>query len=58
MAYKNAVLEDKALQDALSGIHPKFGDLCTRVAGEVWGQPLISQNPAAALTSPAVAIQR
>jgi alkylhydroperoxidase/carboxymuconolactone decarboxylase family protein YurZ len=44
MAYKNAVLEDKALQDALSGIHPKFGDLCTRVAGEVWGGPLISQK--------------
>ena len=31
MAYKNAVLEDKALQDALTGLHPKFGDLGTRV---------------------------
>jgi len=50
MAYKNAVLEDKALRDALSGIHPKFGDLCTRVAGEVWGQPLISQKIKAFIT--------
>src|SRR5262249_4773353 len=42
--FTNAVLEDKALQAGLSSIHPKFGDLCTRVAGEVWGQPLVSQK--------------
>jgi 4-carboxymuconolactone decarboxylase len=41
MAYNNAVLDDKELQQALRSIHPKFGDLCTRVAGEVWGLPLI-----------------
>ena len=44
MAMTNAVLEDKALQAALTGIHPKFGDLCIRVAGEVWGQPLVDQK--------------
>jgi 4-carboxymuconolactone decarboxylase len=50
MAFKNAVLEDKDLQNALSGIHPKFGDLCTRVAGEVWGLPLIDQKTKALIT--------
>jgi 4-carboxymuconolactone decarboxylase len=50
MAYKNAVLEDKDLQNALNGIHPKFGDLCTRVAGEVWGLPLIDQKTKALIT--------
>jgi len=50
MAYENAVLDDKALRDALTGIHPKFGDLCTRVAGEVWGQPLIDQKVKAFIT--------
>ena len=44
MAFTNAVLEDKALQAALSSIHPAFGDLCTRVAGEVWGKPLVDQK--------------
>jgi 4-carboxymuconolactone decarboxylase len=44
MAFKNAVLDDKALQDGLSSINPKFGELCTRVAGEVWGLPLIDQK--------------
>ena len=44
MAYKNAVLDDKELQEALSSINPKFGDLCTRVAGEVWGKPLVDQK--------------
>ena len=44
MAYKNAVLDDKALQEGLESINPKFGDFCTRVAGEAWarnysGQP-------------------
>jgi 4-carboxymuconolactone decarboxylase len=50
VAFKNAVLEDKALQAALNGIHPKFGDLCTRVAGEVWGKPLIDQKTKAFIT--------
>ena len=44
MSFQNAVLDDKALQDGLSSINPKFGDLCTRVAGEVWGLPLIDQK--------------
>ena len=34
IAYKNAVLDDKELQEGLKGINPKFGDLCTRDAGE------------------------
>src|SRR5262245_23343321 len=50
VAFKNAVLEDKALQAALSGIHPKFGDLCTRVASEVWGEPLVDQKTKAFIT--------
>ncbi|WLT36941.1 hypothetical protein NON20_12725 [Synechocystis sp. B12] len=32
--FKNAVLDDKDLQAGLSGINPKFGDFCTRVAGK------------------------
>jgi alkylhydroperoxidase/carboxymuconolactone decarboxylase family protein YurZ/catechol 2,3-dioxygenase-like lactoylglutathione lyase family enzyme len=40
----NAVLDDKELQAALKGINPKFGDFCTRVAGEAWGLPLIDQK--------------
>jgi 4-carboxymuconolactone decarboxylase len=50
MAYKNAVLDDKELQRGLSSINPKFGDLCTRVAGEVWGLPLIDQKTKALIT--------
>jgi 4-carboxymuconolactone decarboxylase len=50
MTFRNAVLDDKDLQTGLSGIHPKFGELCTRVAGEVWGQPLISQKTKALIT--------
>ena len=46
----NAVLDDPGLQAALSGIHPAFGDLCTRVAGEVWGKPLIDQATKALIT--------
>lgn len=49
-APKNAVLDDKGLQEALNGINPKFGDLCTRVAGEVWGKPLIDQKTKALVT--------
>lgn len=46
----NAVLNDTALQQALKNVHPAFGDLCTRVAGEVWGQPLIDQSTKALIT--------
>lgn len=48
--YKNAVLDDKKLQDDLKSINPKFGDFCTRVAGEVWGLPLIDQKTKALIT--------
>jgi alkylhydroperoxidase/carboxymuconolactone decarboxylase family protein YurZ len=47
---KNAVLDDKELQAGLSNIHPKFGDFCTRVAGEAWGLPLIDQKTKALIT--------
>src|SRR3982750_838493 len=50
MAFKNAVLDDTGLQQALSGINPKFGDFCTRVAGEAWGLPLIDQKTKALIT--------
>ena len=50
MAFSNAVLDDKELQAGLKGINPQFGDLCTRVAGEVWGKPLISQKTKALIT--------
>jgi len=44
MSYKNAVLDDYNLQKRLTEINPQFGDLITRVAGEVWGLPLIDQK--------------
>ncbi len=44
MTYKNAVLDDQELQAALKQINPKYGDFVTRVAGEVWGLPLIDQK--------------
>ena len=44
MAHANAVLDDAGLQEGLNAINPKFGDFCTRVAGEAWGQPLLSQK--------------
>ncbi|BAT56904.1 carboxymuconolactone decarboxylase (plasmid) [Nostoc sp. NIES-3756] len=50
MAYKNAVLDDKNLQDGLKQINSKFGDFCTRVAGEAWGLPLIDQKTKALIT--------
>lgn len=50
MAYKNAVLDDKELQDNLKRINPAFGDFCTRVAGEAWGRPLIDQKTKALIT--------
>ena len=48
--YKNAVLEDQALQAGLNSINPKFGDFCCRVAGEAWGLPLIDQKTKALIT--------
>jgi 4-carboxymuconolactone decarboxylase len=47
---KNAVLDDKELQAGLSSINPRFGEFCTRVAGEVWGLPLIDQKTKALIT--------
>jgi 4-carboxymuconolactone decarboxylase len=49
-AYKNAVLDDREIIAGLHSINPKFGDLCTRVAGEVWGLPLIDQKTKALIT--------
>ncbi len=49
-AYKNAVLDDHKLQEGLNRINPKFGDFCTRVAGEAWGLPLIDQKTKALIT--------
>jgi len=46
----NAVLDDHGLQQALTDVHPAFGDLCTRFGGEVWGQPLIDQGTKALIT--------
>jgi 4-carboxymuconolactone decarboxylase len=48
--YRNAVLDDFELQAGLSAVNPKFGDFCTRVAGEAWGQPLIDQKTKALIT--------
>ena len=31
-------------------VNPEFGDLCTRVAGEVWGLPLVDQKTKALIT--------
>jgi 4-carboxymuconolactone decarboxylase len=50
MTYRNAVLDDRKLQDGLKSINPKFGDFCTRVAGEAWGLPLIDQKTKALIT--------
>lgn len=50
MIPKNAVLDDKELQAGLKSINPRFGDFCTRVAGEVWGLPLIDQKTKALIT--------
>ena len=48
--YKNAVLDDQDLQAGLDSINPKFGEFVTRVAGEVWGLPLIDQKTKALIT--------
>ena len=50
MPFKNAVLDDLELQAGLKAINPRFGELCTRVAGEVWGLPLIDQKTKALIT--------
>ncbi|MDJ0747480.1 MAG: carboxymuconolactone decarboxylase family protein [Xenococcaceae cyanobacterium MO_167.B27] len=50
VALKNAVLDDQELQAGLNNINPKFGEFCTRVAGEVWGLPLIDQKTKALIT--------
>lgn len=50
MTYENAVLHDEELQAGLNSINPKFGDFCTRVAGEAWGLPLIDQKTKALIT--------
>ena len=49
-APNNAVLDDPGLQAALLSIHPGFGDLCIRAAGEVWGTPQLSQRIKAFIT--------
>jgi 4-carboxymuconolactone decarboxylase len=49
-AYKNAVLDDYDLQAGLTAVNAKFGDFCTRVAGEAWGLPLIDQKTKAFFT--------
>jgi len=48
--YRNAVLDDYELQAGLSSVNSKFGDFCTRVAGEAWGMPLIDQKTKALIT--------
>jgi 4-carboxymuconolactone decarboxylase len=40
---RNAVLDDAELRAGLAAINERFGDLCTRVAGEVWGLPHVDQ---------------
>ena len=50
MKYTNAVLDDQELQAGLSNISPQFGEFVTRVAGEVWGLPLIDQKTKALIT--------
>jgi 4-carboxymuconolactone decarboxylase len=50
MTIKNAVLDDLELQKGLKSINFKFENLCTRVAGEVWGLPLIDQRTKALIT--------
>jgi len=47
---QNAVLGDLKLQQDLKSINSKFGDFCTRVAGEAWGLPLIDQRTKALIT--------
>jgi len=47
---ENAVLGDPELQEGLKSINPRWGEMCIRVAGEVWGLPLIDQRTKAFIT--------
>lgn len=44
MPYKNAVLDDKEIQERLYKVNPKFGEFCVRVSGEAWGLPYLDQK--------------
>ncbi|TDE21193.1 carboxymuconolactone decarboxylase family protein [Vibrio owensii] len=48
--FQNAVLDDQALISGLKSINETWGDLAVRVAGEVWGMPLIDQKTKALIT--------
>ncbi|WP_444944326.1 carboxymuconolactone decarboxylase family protein [Microbulbifer sp. ZKSA006] len=48
--YENAVLDDQTLIEGLKSINPVWGDLAVRVAGEVWGKPLLDQKTKALIT--------
>ncbi len=48
--FKNAVLDDQALITGLKSINETWGDLTVRVAGEVWGMPLLDQKTKALIT--------
>jgi 4-carboxymuconolactone decarboxylase len=50
VAPKNAVLDDPSLIEGLKQIHPKFGEFCSRVAGEAWGLPLLDQKTKALIS--------
>lgn len=49
-SFKNAVLDDQELISALKSIHPVWGDMTVRVAGEAWGMPLLDQKTKALIT--------
>lgn len=48
--FANAVLDDQALVSGLKSIHPLWGDMMVRVAGEAWGMPLLDQKTKALIT--------
>ncbi|ARV57825.1 carboxymuconolactone decarboxylase [Nostocales cyanobacterium HT-58-2] len=48
--YRNAVLDDRDIQEGLKIVNDKFGDFCTRVAGEAWGLPFLDQKTKAFIT--------
>ncbi len=47
---ENAVLGDPELQEGLKALDKRWGELCIRVTGEVWGLPLIDQKTKALIT--------
>ena len=47
---QNAVLGDPELQQGLRSIDERWGELCIRVCGEVWGLPLIDQKTKTLIT--------